>query len=326
MIDLGFYDLAMETFGSFFGALMAVQNRTTQADAEAPQPNPLFQLRRGRAESPAWFMVQAMEFDPEPLSVANLRVRDIYASESIVAALLELMASEQWFDRLLKAEGEAATYTLTQKGRETNATLRDRFKDILPTLEPMPSDDLARLEAVLGRIIEASLNGGDPPGNWCLAHSRNRAPADDAPLLAKIAQYFSDFNAYRDDAHMAAWQRYNIKGYTWEAFAFIQAGTANSAQTIFEALAYRGYSRQDYALALQNLQERAWIETIEGQATQYQLTQKGQDIWAKTETLTNNYFYGPWKTLADDDVDAAQTLLAQLNEGLKKISEENGNR
>src|SRR5262245_38947063 len=99
MLNADFYDLMMATFNALFGAIAAVRTQTA-ASQDLPPLNPLLQLRRGLAESPAWFLVQALEFDPEPLSVANLRVRDIYASEGIVQALLELMASENWFDRI----------------------------------------------------------------------------------------------------------------------------------------------------------------------------------------------------------------------------------
>src|SRR5215212_4932003 len=96
----------MEAFDALYSA-GSVHARTPE------QPVPaILQLRAGRAESPSWFLIQAAEFDPEPLTVANLRVRDVYASERIVQALLELMASEGWFDRSAQD-----TYALTAKGR-----------------------------------------------------------------------------------------------------------------------------------------------------------------------------------------------------------------
>jgi hypothetical protein len=92
-----FYNFLMETQGALYGAMQSVRVRP----AEELEPPPIiFQIRAGLAESPGWFMVQAAEFDPEPLTVENLRVRDIYASGRIVQALLELLAGEQWLDRL----------------------------------------------------------------------------------------------------------------------------------------------------------------------------------------------------------------------------------
>src|SRR6185295_15094177 len=95
VLDARFYELTQEVGGAIFGAMPAA---TTQTGAP-PAPSPLLQIRRGLAEAPAWYLIQAAEFAPAPLTVASLRVRDIYASERMVAALLELMASEKWLDR-----------------------------------------------------------------------------------------------------------------------------------------------------------------------------------------------------------------------------------
>src|SRR5688572_20893176 len=93
-LDAAFYDLLMEAAGAIYTTLAAARRR----DPNAAALPPILQLRGGLAESPGWFLLQAAEFEPEPLTVAGLRVRDIYASERIVGALLDLMASEGWFD------------------------------------------------------------------------------------------------------------------------------------------------------------------------------------------------------------------------------------
>ena len=107
-LNAAFYD---HTQSLWQGYAVAMRDARARLPEPPPPRHPLLQLRAGLAESPGWFLVQAAEFDPEPLTVAALRVRDIYASERIVQALLELMAGEQWFDR----QGEV--YTLTEHGR-----------------------------------------------------------------------------------------------------------------------------------------------------------------------------------------------------------------
>jgi hypothetical protein len=93
ILDSEFYNLTQELGGALFGAMRAAQSRAGQT--AGPVGGPLLQIQRGYAESPGWFLIQATEFDPEPLTIAGLRVRDIYASERMVAALLDLMAAEQ---------------------------------------------------------------------------------------------------------------------------------------------------------------------------------------------------------------------------------------
>lgn len=307
-----FYDFLMETQGTLYGAMQAAQVRLAE---ELEPPPVIFQIRAGLAESPGWFMVQAAEFDPDPLTVENLRVRDVYASERIAQALLELLAGEQWLDRLGKA------YYLTEAGRAVLLRMRERQAKMFTTTEvPLSQAELLRLEALLRRIIEASLKRTHKPGTWCLAHSRNRAPAENEHPLLKINQYFSDFNAFRDDAHMAAWQPYKISGHTWEAFAFICDGQAISADTIYTQLAYRGYSRQEYAASLQDLTTRNWLTEIPAQPDHYQVTDTGREIRQKVEQLTDNYFYSPWSDLNEVEVAETKALLQQLRDKLQVMS------
>lgn len=304
-----FYNFLMETQGALYGAMQAARIRL----AEEPElPPVIFQIRAGLAESPGWFMVQAAEFDPEPLTVEKLRVRDVYASERIVQALLELLAGEQWLDRLREA------YYLTEAGRAVLLRMREKQAKMIATTEvPLSQAELLCLEKLLRRIVEASLKRTHKPGTWCLAHSRNRAPADNEHPLLKINQYLSDFNAFRDDAHMAAWQPYKVSGHTWEAFAFICDGQATSADTIYTQLAYRGYSRQEYAASLQELTTRNWLIVIPAEPDHYQVTDTGREIRQKVEQLTDNYFYSPWSDLSEGEVAETKALLQQLHDKLQ---------
>lgn len=126
VLDAHWHEFLEEVAGAFYGALSAIRARVNET---APL-SPLLAVQSGYAESPGWFMVQAAEFDPEPLTVHTLRVRDIYASERIVQSLLELMASEKWFDRNARDE-----YALTNAGREMLEKIFARRRGWLERLE-----------------------------------------------------------------------------------------------------------------------------------------------------------------------------------------------
>ncbi len=64
--DEALYNLMMEAQAAIFAAASA----GTASTGEASAPPPLLQINAGWAESPGWFLVQAAEFDPEPLTVA----------------------------------------------------------------------------------------------------------------------------------------------------------------------------------------------------------------------------------------------------------------
>lgn len=300
------YDLFMDAAGAIYTAL---------AGAAPPKPAPvLLQLRAGLAESPGWFLVQASEFAPEPLTAELLRVRDIYASERIVAALLELMAGEGWLER-----NAAGHYALAEPGRELLATRRASRAAALAETTLLPPAELARLRALLEKLIDASLSSPSPPGTWCLAHSRRRAPAPEAPPLMHLLQFFDDINAFRDDAHMAAWQHFGLAGYAWEAFALLCGGAAHTAAQVFEQLQHRGYSRAEYGAALNQLAERGWLEHT---GDSYQPTETGRAAHSSAERLTDLYFYRPWEVLSSSEENELHALLCRLRDSAPAEKEE----
>lgn len=311
-LDAKFYDLTQSLGGAFFAAVAAVRSRSGE-EVQPQSPSPLLQIQPGRAESPGWFLVQAAEFDPEPLTVSNLRVRDIYASTRMVAALLELMAANNWLDR----RGEA--YFLTVEGRSFIQERREIRDQWMATLDPLLKADIALLEALLSRVMEASMSSDDPPGTWCLAHSRNKAPDEEAPIPVKLLQHIGDINAFRDDAHMAAWRPHGLEGYVWEAFSLVAAGTADNAGALWEALSYRGYSRGEYAEALMELAERGWLDA--SSSPSFAVAEPGRAIHEAGEQLTDQYFYTPWRTaLSQSEITAAADLMIQLREELNGMA------
>jgi hypothetical protein len=111
--------------------------------------------------------------------------------------------------------------------------------------------------------------------------------------LLKIVYYLSDLNAYRDDAHMAAFQPHGIEAYVWEALTLVWQGSAQTADDLFDQLWYRGYAREEYAGALEELRRHGWVETIgEGK---YQISEQGRAVRDEAERLTDEYFYTPWQ-------------------------------
>ena len=150
--------------------------------------------------------------------------------------------------------------------------------------------------------------------------ARRRAPADHDPALLRIAQYFSDFNAFRDDAHMAAWQSQQLDGYLWEAFALVCDGEADSAAALFEQLAYRGYSFGEYAAALEILTRRNWLEPA-AMANVYRVTAAGRAARALVERLTDSYFYAPWSCLPEAKIAELRALLLRFTQQLQTSEE-----
>lgn len=306
------YDVTQNLQGLMLQAANTVYQAGLSEEARANRPPlpPLMQLRAGYAESPGWVMVQMVEFAPEPLTVEKFRKRAVYSAPRLSLALLELLASEKWLDRI------GDEYHLTDAGRDV---IMGRFQlrsQICAGFEPIEADLLHRLDHLLTRILEASLASATPPGTWCLAYSRRRAPSSDAPILYRLIHHMSDLNAFRDDAHMAAYSAHQIEGFVWEAFNFVHAGQANSAESLFDQLAYRGFSCSDWSDSLEDLSARGWIVPMD---SAYQVAEKGREVFRQVEAQTDAYFYAPWDVLNRDETEELISLLMELESRCRAI-------
>lgn len=311
MYDVSTYNRLMELAGMIYGAMGRVRDQLDPPLSDLPS---LLQVRSGYAESPGWYMIQAAEFVPEPLTVETLRVRDTYASPQLAQALLEMLASEQWLDR--RDDG----YALTDAGQTIITQLQARSARMI-ALVSLPVELTTRLEFLLRQLIDASLQSDTPPGEWCLRYSRRRAPSDDALALHKVLHYLADFNAFRDDAHMAAFQPYISQGYIWETFTFVMDEQATTATELFTQLAYRGYSVEDFKGALAQLVQLEWIRQNSETET-FQVTEVGSAIRAEVERLTDDYFYAPWIVLTEGEQAEVITLMSELSQALQEAPQE----
>ena len=300
------YNLTQNTQGAIFRA--AYQHYLVSLEEEGrdrPTLPQILQLRGGYAESPAWIMVQVAEFLPEPLTVERFRRRAVYSAPRLIHGFLELLASEKYLDRI------GDEYHVTDAGCEVIENMTLRRTSILTGFEPLPQSDLDRLENLMHRVIDASLQADDPPGTWCLEHSRNRAPTESAPALIKLVRYCADLNAFRDDCHMAAYRRHDLDGRTWEAFNYVNQGTAKTSAELFDQLAYRGFSRNEWGQSLNVLVQRGWLEESAGEHT---VTDTGKAIYDAVEEQTDAYFYPPWDVLSGVEFAELCRLLQRVHD------------
>jgi hypothetical protein len=301
------YNLTQQLQGTMYQAGQKHYLASLSEDERDNQPQrpPLMNIRGGSAESIGWMMVQLLEFDPEPLTVEKFRVRAIYSAPRLSQALLELIASEKWTDR----KGEE--YSLTDAGRAVITNLVNTRNVMFANFEPIPTDDLSKLVEFSQRIIKASLKSGDEKATWCLRHSQNRKPDDIVSAISKLIHVASDFNAFRDDAHMAAFKEQNADAITWEAFSFIRDGNATTADELYDQLAYRGWTINEWQDALDVIKNIGWTK---GNLSGYQVTEMGEFVSHAVEKKTDDLFYAPWNTLSNEEQVEYIHLLNTLND------------
>jgi len=301
------YNLIQQVQGAIYQAGQK-QYLTTLTDEERdnqPQRPPLLNVRGGYAESIGWMMVQLFEFDPEPLTVEKFRVRAVYSAPRLSQAFLELIASEKWANRV----GEA--YTLTDTGRDVIKQLINQRSTTFADFEPIPPDELSKLVMYSEQIFETALDNGDEKSTWCLRHSQRRKPDTSESSTAKLIHVGSDFNAWRDDAHMTAYKEQDVDGMVWETFSYVDDGKAHTAPHLFDQLAYRGWTVEEWQTALDCLVDRGWIGSDK---TGYQSTDEGKSVHQTVEQKTDELFYAPWTVLSQNEQVEYVYLLNKLND------------
>lgn len=253
---------------------------------------------------PEWkgWLLPAAWFDPEPISAKRLRVRSPYTSARSYNERLAKAAGQGYLALVADAEGE---YRLTELGKRAADHVIAAVYAKLSALEPTSAPELDRLASLLHRLVTSCLAAAEPPGKWCILQSRRTDPGDTASVVIRIDQYGTDLASYRDDAHLAAWQSHNVEGHAWEALTCIWRGEATTLDGLSQRLERRGYGRDEYGQALQDLAQRGWVTEKAGE---FSVTALGQEIRQAAEEATDQFFYAPWSCLSQGETQELQTL------------------
>jgi|CXWJ01.1.fsa_nt_gi hypothetical protein len=187
----------------------------------------------------------------------------------------------------------------------------------LPPPRFMPEIDLERLKVLLKQIVLANDNAPEPPEKWAII-KRFRVADRESPVMTKIREYLLDLFAYRDDSHLAAARpHFNQAGVVWSVLGAAAGGNPVTAETLAEQLAFRGYDADEYSIALQAAQEIGWLEQA-GNSGNYRISQQGVGLREQVEQQTDAYFFAPWSTLKQDELDELQVALPKLREKLRE--------
>lgn len=257
--------------------------------------------------------LQSLGKGPEGYSVEDNLTRNPYVNAERPAQLLIDAAEAGYLTNLGNGR-----FTATEKGKKAVQAIHDVFYGALGEIQAVPDSVLEQVEGLLGKLIHASLEAEKPADKSPIIISHNSHTHPDAALLARIDQHLDDLNAFRDACHVPAWRsEHDIPGRTWEAFAYIINGQANTAAALADALPNRGYSEEAYAASLAEMADLGWIE--EG-ADGYQVTEKGRKVRQTAEDKTNEYFYAPWAVLENNELNQLRGGLVQLKVNLEGLA------
>ena len=264
---------------------------------------------------PTLLMARAIE--PDAISPERIGRRYPYGTVAGWAQPMETLAERQ----LLAAQSDDS-YCLTAGGRALVTRLLKEFYAGLAGVEKSigvvyPAADLDRLAALLDKIVTACLNA--PIDHLGLKDSHGLAPNGTATSLARIDQALDDLNAFRDDAHLAAWRPVQVTGEAWELFTLLWRGEVQNADEMAEKAALRGHTRAAYQSALGDLIGQGWVRA--GGESVYEVTDAGRQLREAAEVATDRNFYTAWQVLNDSEIKEMHELLARLKMALTHIAE-----
>ena len=257
----------------------------------------------------------AFSLSPKSLNADTYRKRTPYNNP---AAVEEILAGAVEAD-YLKPDGKGG-YLVSEKGSAAIKTVHNSFYDHINQVNQFPEDKFKDLTALLKKLVDAVNKADHLNEKISFEISHFGHPEVENGTLAQVDQLLDDLNAFRDDAHIAAWKPVGVSGHTWEALSFVWNGEANTVEKLVERLPFRNYIAEDYAQTLDDLTQRGWIESgPEG----YIVTEEGKKIRDDAETDTDTNYFAPWKKLSDDELKQLGDLLTRLKKTNLKLAEQN---
>ncbi len=297
-------------------ALLGEVSRATFTLAR-PAVDPVIDSIDAARQGVVFALMNASSVEPNAITAADGVRR--YPYSSLAAQAKPLVAGAKLGYLVATADG---AYRLTTAGRDALQRLTTAFYQRLGELEPalaaaISIDDLAYTADDLMRLAEACRTSAIDV--WGTQLSHGLAPKRPAAALAHIDQAIDDLTAFRDDAHIAAWQPYHIDAPAWELFTFLWRGETQNAVDFAEKARHREHAPEIYAAALAELIDRGWVQAAADDA--YVLTTAGREVREAAEAETDRLYYVPWAVLSAEQLASLKERLTRLKAGLTELAE-----
>jgi len=252
-----------------------------------------------------WYnLVQAVNIYPEPLTVKRLQSRLPYNAPKRLSEALQILTARGF----LQPAG-AQQFVATDRAKAAIDTVTQAQRRVFAGLITLPDAALIRLRDLLARLA-AAVDALDSVPHDSYDDARRRPITPEQPLIEQVARYLSVLEQFRSDTHVAAWKAHTSEAICIEALTLLWHGQAHNAESLEEALPYRGHTVRDYENALKRLVKMGWVTVDEAGA--YRISEAGRIVREQIEMQTNAHFFAPFATLSDTERDELNTLLESL--------------
>jgi hypothetical protein len=269
-------------------------------------------IEQSGLEGRGWgLLLAALTFEPEATTPAHLMVRNPYTSADLFLARLRLCAGKGFLE-----ESSAGEFRLTPAGRRGVEQFITRAREAMTELDPLLPQESQRLAGYYKQLVNGCLESLPPPQTWSINLSYKLMPPEEPPL-PYIEQAMSCLSAYRDDAHLAAWQHTGLSATALELMTALWRKETISLDDVLQKLAYRGYAEQVYEKAVDELIDLGYLRRSHGELN---LSPAGIAQRDQIEKDTDRYFFSPWVCLSQKDRNAMGAYLEDLIEGLKETA------
>jgi hypothetical protein len=259
-------------------------------------------------------LLASLTFEPEPATPAHLMVRNPYTSADLYLARLRMCAGKGYLE-----ENTAGEFRLTSAGRSGVEQFISQARKAMAELDPLLPYESQALVLFYKELVDSCLKNPPPPQTWSISLSYKLMPAED-PALPFIEQGMSCLSAYRDDAHLAAWQGTGLSATCMDMMTVLWRKEAGSFDEVIQKLAFRGYADQVYEKALDELDKLNYIQGSKGELV---LSPEGTAFREQIEQDTDRYFFTPWSCLSNKDRIAMGQYLLEMIEDLKETAVNN---
>ena len=253
--------------------------------------------------------------EPEPLSVDFTSDRSPYTAPVRFAEVVK---------PAVEAGGLVAdngSYRLTDAGRAVRTQVFDALYDVMDAAEALDDTQMDTLLGLLQRLRDHIMGNEDLPRTTTMKNGHKIDPGDSRSKLVQVDQIFDEIHFYRDDAHIAAFQKLGFSGPDIEALTFVWRDQASTPEALSERLTqFRGHDVDAYRAALDSMVAKGWLTESGGE---YSITDEGRAVREKVEKKTDKIFYKPWLIFNAGEMNQLYRLLVALRDALRAYHESN---